>query len=290
MTENQNNKNIRIAFFGTPEITISILNGLKDANMLPVIIVTGEDKPIGRKQIITPTPTKIWAIKNNIPILQPKKLDADFLMEFKSLNIDISVVVAYGKIMPEELINSPVFGTINLHYSLLPKYRGASPVETAILLGKKETGITIQKMQFKLDSGPIMASLNVPIGQNETTPDLRDRLNKLAVPIVIDMITKLANNSAVFREQDETKATFSKKIKKEDGLINLLDDPQMNYDKYRAYFGWPGTYFFVEKNNKKMRILIKNAKLINNNFIITRVLPEGKKEMNYSDFTSQLLK
>ena len=82
----------------------------------------------------------------------------------------------------------------------------------------------------------------------------------------------------------------AKKIKKEDGLINLLDDPQMNYDKYRAYFGWPGTYFFVEKNNKKMRILIKNAKLINNNFIITRVLPEGKKEMNYSDFTSQLLK
>lgn len=298
--QNNQNKKLRIAFFGTPALTTTLLDALSEADMSPTVIVTGEDKPIGRKQIITPTPAKIWALAHNIPILQPAKLDAEFLLEIRNWKLDLFVVVAYGKIIPEELINTPQLGTINLHYSLLPKYRGASPVETAILSGEETTGIAIQHMRHKLDSGPIISSLEVPINPDETAQDLRIRLNELAKPILLDVIQKLSNGTASFTQQDETKATFSKKISKTDGLINLSEDPQINYNKYRAYFGWPGTYFLVPRSsesavglidqNKKIRVLIKKAEFKNNTFVITKVLPEGKKEMSYENFISQFLK
>ncbi len=285
--QNQNNLP-RIAFFGTPELTTTLLDTLTEAGMTPVVVVTGEDKPIGRKQIITPTPAKVWALEHTIPVLQPPKLDVDFLQTFKDLNIDLSVVVAYGKIMPEELINAPRLGTINLHYSLLPKYRGASPVETAILEGETVTGIAIQHMRHKLDSGPIINSLAVLILPDETAPELRTRLNDLARPILIDAIQKLIDTTATFTEQNHEQATFSKKISKEDGLVDLTLDPVRNYQKYRAYFGWPGTYFFIERDGKQMRVIIKDAEFTDNQFIIKKVLPEGRTLMDFEVFQKSL--
>src|SRR3989344_112816 len=166
---------MKFVFFGTPEIAAETLKLLKQNNYLPSLIVTAPDKPVGRKQIITPPPVKVFAEKNNIPFFQPEKLKE---LEDKLKDYDLFIVVAYGKIFPEWLINLAKFGTLNIHYSLLPKYRGAAPVQGAILNGEKETGVTIHKMVFELDAGPILAQEKTEIEPDEKTPKL---LNKLVV-------------------------------------------------------------------------------------------------------------
>ena len=276
-------KNLRIAFFGTPALTTTILDELKNNGLLPIVIISGVDVPIGRKQVITPPPAKVWALTNNIEVLQPLKLDEIFLDEFRKMNIDLSVAVAYGKIMPEILINTPRLGTINIHYSLLPKYRGATPVEAVILAGEKITGVSIQHMRYKLDSGPIILSSETSITETETAKELRSRLNETAKKLLIEAIDQLTKKTAIFKEQNETQATFCKKINKENGLVDITGDPIENYRKFRAYYGWPGIYFFTN-TEKKTRVIIKDAKLINDIFVIKRVLPEGKKEMPYETF------
>lgn len=277
-------ENRRLAFFGTPELTLSLLDELMVTNLTPVLIVTGEDKPQGRKMVITPPPVKVWALERGIPLLQPKKLDREFIESFKTYRIELSVVVAYGKIIPEELIALPELGTVNVHYSLLPKFRGATPVEAAILTGETHTGVTIQHMRYELDSGPIIQTAETEILPDETGEKLRSRLNQLARPILVEAINNLFEGRATLTPQDSTEATFCKKIKKEDGEIRLDDDATINYRKFRAYFGWPGTYFFTERNALQMRVLIKDAVLENGKFVIKRVLPEGKKEMSYEEF------
>ncbi|MFA6274332.1 MAG: methionyl-tRNA formyltransferase, partial [Candidatus Paceibacterota bacterium] len=188
------------------------------------------------------------------------------------------------KILPENLINLPKFGSLNIHYSLLPKYRGASPVESAILNGDTETGITIQKMEFKMDSGPIVAQEKVFIHSNEKAQELRKRLIKIGGELLVKILNTTPSPFghsplAGGEKQNENKATYCKKIKKEDGLIDLNDDGIKNYNKFRAYSVWPRTYFF--KDNK--RIIITDAILENGKFVIKKILPEGKKEINYSD-------
>ena len=306
---------LKFVFWGTPEVASNTLEILKESGYLPSLIVTAPDRPKGRKMIITPPPVKVWAIENKIPYLQPEKLDQkeiwDVLRTFgrsdgdgqkKSStedfrgeqNIpDFFLVVAYGKILPKEILNIPKLGSINIHYSLLPKYRGASPVESAILNGETETGVSIQKMEYKMDSGPIIASEKTAILPDEKTPDLRKRLIKIGG----DLLVKLLKTSSFlplikgevleaegvfkFTKQDENFATFCKKIKKEDGLIDLNDNPVKNYNKFRAYAVWPRTFFF--KENK--RIIITDAKLENRIFKILKVLPEGKKEITLQEFS-----
>jgi methionyl-tRNA formyltransferase len=280
--------NLRIAFFGTPELTIPILEELKNTGYTPVVIVTGMDKPVGRKMTITPPEPKKWAEANGILISQPNKLDPEFITEFRKLNIDLSIVVAYGKIIPEELINIPRFGTINIHYSLLPKYRGATPVEAAILNGEIETGVCIQHMRYKLDSGPIIKMEKVAIDSADTAEELRNKLNTIGKKLLVESIEELISGNAKMIEQDETQATFCKKIKKEDGEINLDDNETINYNKFRAYNKWPRTYFFVEKHGQRIRVIITKAKTENNAFVIERVIPEGKKEISYSEFVKTI--
>ena len=276
--------NLRIAFVGTPELTIPILEELKNTGYTPEVVVTGMDKPVGRKMTITPPEPKKWADENNVEIFQPNKLDPEFIAEFRKLNIDLSIVVAYGKIIPEELINIPKFGTINIHYSLLPKYRGATPVEAAILNGDTETGVCIQHMRYKLDSGPIIKMEEISIGDTDTAEELRGKLNIVGKKLLIKSIEELVSGNAKMLEQDETQATFCKKIKKEDGEIDLDDNETINYNKFRAYNKWPRTYFFTEKNGQKTRVIITEAKIENNTFVIEKVIPEGKKEIPYSEF------
>jgi methionyl-tRNA formyltransferase len=285
-TQSQND--IRIAFFGTPELVIPILNELEKTGFTPAILVTGKDVPKGRKMQITPPAPKLWAEARTIPILQPEKIDASFIEAFKKLNIDIGIVVAYGKILPQALLDIPRLGMLNVHYSLLPKYRGATPVESAILAGESETGVVIQKMVFALDAGAVVAEEKVMIGENETAPDLRNRLNEIAKKMLPEAIEKIKNGTALFQEQDSTKATLSKKIKKEDGLIDPAGDPILNCRKFRTYFGWPGSYFFIERDEKKIRVIIKTAELKNGKFDIKTVIPEGKKEMAYADFLKNI--
>ncbi|MFA6300740.1 MAG: methionyl-tRNA formyltransferase [Candidatus Paceibacterota bacterium] len=303
-------KTLNFVFWGTPDVASGTLNILKENGYVPSFIITAPDKPQGRKMIITPPPVKAWAIENNIPYAQPEKLetkeirdvlrtlgrsDGDGQRKFSTENFrgeqnipDFFLVVAYGKIIPEDILNAPTLGSINVHYSLLPKYRGASPVESAILNGDTETGVTIQKMKYKMDSGPIIAEERISILPDEKAPELRTRLMKTGGGLLVKILPDFINKKTTETPQNEEEATFCKKIKKEDGLIDLSDNAEKNYNKFRAHAHWPRTFFF--KNGK--RIIITDATLENDSldsplkkhFVIKKVLPEGKKEITYGDF------
>ncbi len=276
------NKKLKFAFFGTPEVASKTLEILKGSGYAPSLIITSPDKPQGRKMILTPTKVKLWAEENGIKVLQPEKLDQDFIAELGRDEYVLFIVVAYGKIMPEEILNMPKLGSINIHYSLLPKYRGASPVESAILNGEKETGVTIQKMAYKMDSGDILVEEKTEIGPDEKANDLRERLIRVGGNLLVKILPSFLEGKLSGIKQDEKDATFSKKIKKEDGLIDLgKETDEAKYNKFRAYAVWPRTFFF--ENGK--RIIITEAMLENGQFIIKKVLPEGKKEMDFKDWS-----
>lgn len=272
------------AFFGTPDVAVKTLDILFDRGFIPTVIITSPDRPSGRGLTLTAPPVKTWAEQHTIPYLQPETIDTEFMSTLRSYNVKLSIVVAYGKILPQELIDLPEKGTLNIHYSLLPRYRGASPVESAILNGDTETGVTIQQMVFKLDAGNIITQESTPIGDNETTPDLRDRLIIIGGELLANVLPSVWNGVATHTVQDETLVTRSKKMTKESGLIDLSDDSKTNYNKYRAYKLWPRTYFFSEKNSKHTRVVITKASLVNNIFTPLLVIPEGKKEIKYEDF------
>ena len=169
----------------------------------------------------------------------------------------------------------------------MPKYRGASPLESALLNGDNVTGVSIQQMAFKLDSGPILAEIESPININETKKDLKNKLIKLGGNLLCEIIPNIINKNIIPKIQDESKATYCSKIKKEDGELDLTSDPLINYNKYRAFYEWPGVYFYKIRNDKKIRVKIKEASYENNLFVIKRVTPEGKKEISYEDFLKQ---
>jgi len=296
------NKDLKFVFWGTPDVARDTLEILKENGYLPELVVTAPDRPQGRKMIVTPPPVKIWAIENNIPYIQPENLKEGSDIVFRNIGRrdgaghsksgvedlrveknnscpDLLIVVAYGRIMPEELLNLPKFGSLNIHYSLLPKYRGASPVESAILAGDEETGITIQKMEFKMDSGPIVAQEKVKISPDEKAGELRKRLIKIGGELLVKTLPDFIDNKITPTPQNETEATYCKKIKKEAGLIDFNDNGIINYNKFRAYATWPRTFFF--KGEK--RIIVTEAKLENTEFKILKIIPEGGKEMDYKN-------
>ncbi len=281
----KNTNMLKIAFFGTPEFIVEFLELLKKHNYTPATIVTGADVPVGRKLTLTSPAPKTWADTNNIYCLQPKKITEDFIENLKLQNFDLFIVIAYGKILPEKLINLPKYGTINVHYSLLPKYRGASPVEGALLAGETETGVCIQHMVYELDAGPILAQKHVLINQNDTHLTLRDTLNKEAFPLLLDVLKKFETNTIKETPQTNEGVSLTKKIKKIDGEVNLTENSTALWRKYQAYFGWPGVFFFDRKNSKITRIKITRAHMENGLFVIDTVIPEGRKEMRYEDYT-----
>jgi methionyl-tRNA formyltransferase len=275
---------LNFAFWGTPEISSQTLDILFNRGYIPSIIITSPEARSGRGMHLTPTPVDLWANSHNIKCLKPEKINDEFIENFKKLQLDLSIVVAYGKILPENIIKTPKLGTINIHYSLLPKYRGASPLESALLNGDINTGISIQQMVFKLDSGPILKEIEIPISINDTKDDLRKKLTILGGETLCEILPNIFTKEITLKTQKEEDATFCKKIKKEDGLIKLNGDQKENYNKYRAFFGWPGVYFFINKKDKQVRIKIIKAHYENDSFIIERVIPEGKKEIDYNLF------
>lgn len=271
------NKKINFIFWGTPDVASETLEILKANGYWPSLVITSPDAKRDRGMQLQQSPVALFAEQNNIPCLKPEKLDEEFFNKLKAISYKLSIVVAYGKIIPEEIINMPKFGSINIHYSLLPKYRGASPVESAILNGDTETGISIQKMEYKMDTGPIIAQEKVEIGNEEKAGDLRKRLIKIGGELLVKILPDFIDGKIKLTPQDGSLASVCKKIKKEDGLIDLNDDPKKNYNKFRAYVTWPRTFFF--KNGK--RIIITDAVLENGEFKILKVIPEGGKEMGY---------
>ena len=284
---------LNFAFFGTPMLASQTLDILAKNGYVPSIIITSPDKPSGRGLQIHESPVGIWAKEHNIKCLKPEKINTEFIDNLSSglprgsTPVDLYVVVAYGKILPEKLIQTPKLGTINLHYSLLPKYRGASPLESALLNGDIVTGISIQQMVFKLDCGPIIASKEIEININENKGELKNKLITIGGNLLCEILPKIITRNISPKEQDESMATYCTKINKEDGEINIGGNSKENYNKYRAFYGWPGTYFFTTKHNKKIRVKIKEAVFEDSLFILKRVTPEGKKEINYTDFLRQ---
>jgi len=276
-----NNKSPRIAFFGTPEFAVFVLEELKKKNIIPDVLVTAPDKPKGRKLVVTPPPAKIWAKENDIAVIQPESLKNGLALPDKEY--DLFIIAAYGKIIPKSILDMPKYGSLNVHPSLLPEFRGASPIQSAILEAN-ETGTTIMLMDEELDHGPIIMqeiiSDQLPIERSV----LEKKLAKLGGKLLSEVIPEWIAKNIDPQEQDHERATYTKKITKEDGLIDLKANGLVNYRKFCAFLGWPGTYFFTEKDGKKVRVIIKNAELKGGKFKIKTVLPEGKTVINWEDF------
>lgn len=276
---------VNFAFFGTDSFATGVLNTLKEKGFLPKVIVTTEDKPKGRNLILTPCEVKMWAIENKIEHIEPKTLKSEgFLEKIKSFGeFDVFIVASYGKIIPKNILELPKFKTLNVHPSLLPKLRGPSPIQSAILT-EKESGVTIMVLDEQVDHGPILTQeklhMKWPPYQEELARESAESGGKL----LLEILPKWLNGEIKEVEQDHTKATFTKKFEKVDAEINLDDKPEINLRKIRAFDSSPNAYFFKEINGIKKRILVKGAYIKGGELIIEKVIPEGKKEMGYQDF------
>lgn len=265
-------------YFGTPEVARDTLAALLEHDFTPTLVVTSPDALRGRGLVLTPSPVKEFALAHSIPVLSPERLDSAAITEIAACGADYGICVAYGKIFPEELIASFPKGVLNVHYSLLPKYRGATPLETALLLGESETGVTVQKMVKEMDAGDILAQKSTLIGAGETARELRPRLITLGAELLIPALPAFLQGKATFIPQDASLATRAYKIKKEDGELDLNAPGALNWNKYRAYADSIGTYFF--ENGKRMKIT--SAEYTKGEFRVLRVIPEGKREVAYA--------
>lgn len=275
-----NAEKIKIVFLGTPEFAVKPLEALIKNGYGIVGVITAPDKPKGRKMVLAPPPIKILAGQRNIPAWQPINLISN--LRFPVSKPDLFVVAAYGKILPKEILEIPKFGTLNIHPSLLPRWRGPSPIQSAILAGDEKTGVTIMLVNEKMDEGPILARQELKYSiSNIQSLKLQDELSELGAKLLIETLPKWINGEIKPQQQDNSKATYSKIIKKENGLINWNEPAEIIERKIRAFTPWPGAYAFI--NGK--RIVITEAGLNKNNALaIKRVKPEGKKEMSYEDY------
>ncbi len=285
---------MKIAFFGTPELAVTALDKLKETDLLPSLIVANPDAKVGRKQILTPPPSALWAKENGVDLVQPGSLknQADLPILVES-DWDLFIVVAYGKILPKWLLDIPKYGTINLHPSLLPKFRGPSPIRSAILADAPDTGVTIMQLDEKMDHGPILAQTKVEIDADKWPLDgliLDQLLAQTGANLLVETIPRFISGEISPTEQKHDQATFCSKITKD--LSELKLDPahlpagKEAYDillKVRAFAGWPETFFIHEGK----RIKIKSARLSDSGeLIIEKIVPEGKKEMDFKTYFS----
>jgi methionyl-tRNA formyltransferase len=276
-------------FFGSSHFSVFLLDSLKEKGWIPSLIVSTPDKPQGRKLVLTPTPVSVWAKENNIPLITPASLKVE-IPELHGFNL--FVVASYGKIIPQSILDIPTSGSLNIHPSLLPKFRGASPLQTTILEDEQNTGVVIIKMDKEMDHGPIVARSEVritpwPLSMSE----LEEKLAVIGADILKEALPSYLDGSLTLEEQDHSKATFTKKIEKEDGEIFLTDLDRKAYLKYKAFDVWPGVFFFTERKGIRMRVKVKAAAWNETacTMDILRVLPEGKNEMTWKEFQNYLL-
>lgn len=283
---------MNIAFFGTPKLATIVLEELAFAGITPTLIVTNPDAPVGRKAVMTPPPAKVWALANNIAFIQPTSLkEATDLPELSNIYWDLMIVAAYGKIIPKWLLALPEHGTLNVHPSLLPQLRGASPIRSAILQNIRNTGVSIIMLDNLLDHGPIVAQIKTPIpAEYWPVPGLvlDEGMAHQGGALLASIIPDHIAGKITPVEQDHDGATFCSKIEKSMSELHL--DPQelpTGADAYqmllkiRAFDDWPETFFIHEGK----RIKIKHANLdASGTLLITRIVPEGKKEMDWGSY------
>lgn len=245
---------MRIIYVGTPEFSVAFLEALIAAGHIPVAVISQPDKPQGRKQTIEPTPVKRCAEAHTIPVLQPIDINTpEALEKIHALQPDLMVVVAFGQILKKEILALPRFGCINVHPSLLPKYRGAAPLQEAILHGDTETGVSIIQMDTKMDHGPILAQEKMTLSTDETLPSLRKKTTELGVKLLIQVIEKIQDGTIEPRPQDDALATYTRLLTRESGKIDWKKSASEVDCQIRALNPWPGTW--TELNGTRLKIL-----------------------------------
>ena len=252
---------LKIIFMGTAELSCASLEKLAHDERFSVLaVVTQPDKPKGRELKLTPSPVKILAEKLNLPVLQPLKArDEKFISELRELKPDLMIVVAYGQILPQTLLDVPPHGCLNVHTSLLPKYRGAAPIQWAIADGESETGVTIMKMDAGLDTGPILSTRRTPILPTDDSQVLHDRLAQLGAELLAETIPNYVAGKISPQPQPSTGSTYAAKIKKEDGKIDWQQPVQKIWNRLRAFTPWPGAFTFLQAEAKPQLLKIWKA-------------------------------
>ena len=231
---------LRIVYFGTPEFAVPGLQTLIASRHHVVALVSQPDRPKGRGQKLQPTPTKLAAEAAGVPVLQPSKVkDPAFHAAVAALVPDLGVVAAYGRLIPDAVLAIPRLGMINIHASLLPKYRGAAPVHRAVIAGARETGVSIMRVVTELDAGPVFATAHRPIGPDETTPEVERALAALGASLALTVVDQLADGAPVPIEQNHAAATFAPKIQRHEGTIDWTLPAARIHDLVRGLQPWP---------------------------------------------------
>lgn len=297
---------MKIIFAGTTRFGIPLLERLLAGNHELAAVVTQPDRPVGRKQELTKTPIKKWTESNHLPALTPEKLinEAERLRE---ISPDIMIVAAYGQIIPKEILEIPRFGSYNLHASLLPKYRGASPIQAALIEGEKETGVTVIRMDEKMDHGPMAGTIKVPIDDKDSFDALYDKLAKSGAELMVSLLPAIASNEVRLAPQAHEQATFTKILKRLDARINWTDDAYRIARIIRAYHPEPGAWTTLDQKTVKFSraaALAENrielpgkiyrhprgmaVKCGLNILLVEELQPEGKKPMSGRDYLNGL--
>jgi methionyl-tRNA formyltransferase len=290
-----------IIFMGTPDFSVPILSMLRSEGYDVIAVVTQPDRPVGRKRVLTPPPVKVEAEKLGIHVIQPEKLRGSAeLDEIISLNADLIITAAFGQLLPKELLDAPTLGCINVHASLLPKYRGGAPIHKAVMNGETETGVTIMYMVEKLDAGDIISQVSVPINDTDDTGTLFDVLSEAGVELLKNTLPSILDETNERIVQDESLVTFARNISREEERIDWTIGGKEIYDKIRGLHPWPVAYSVFQGANVKIwwsekvetssdaepgtiidietdRIIVKTGNSIG--VAITDIQPAGRKRM-----------
>ncbi len=295
-------KDMRIVFMGTPDFAAAILQRLIDTGRNVVGVFSQPDKPVGRKQIIMPTAVKTVALEHNIPVYQPAKLrDGEALAIMQELKPDLTVVAAYGKILPKDILDVAPLGNVNVHGSLLPKYRGSAPIQWSVINGDKVTGITTMYMAEGMDTGDMIMKFELPIGEDETAGELFDRMAELGAESIEKTLELFDNGEVKSEPQNEEEATYAPMLKKEMGEIDFGKTAEEIHNLVRGLNPWPTAYTFLDGKSVKVHEakacegfsgkegeLLDEKKFIvgckNGAVEFITVQPEGKNKMSGADF------
>jgi len=280
----------KIIFVGTSQFAVPPLENLIKNKYNIIKVITAPDKPIGRHHEITPSPIKQTALRYKLSLSQPEKI-AEIILEILKLKPDLIVLAAYGKIIPKDILKIPRFGCLNLHPSLLPKYRGPSPIQTAILNGESETGITIMLMDEIIDHGPIIGQKNMAIASDENYQTLEKKLSQLAANFLMEILPQYLQNKIKPQPQNEGRASYTKILTRQDGQIDWQQSAQVIARKIRAFYPWPGAW--ANFNGKRTKIL--KAKAVDKKqeatlptkkgFLFLEIVqPAGRKPMTGQEF------
>ena len=255
---------MKIIFLGTPEFAVKILEKLVQSKHKVVAVVSQPDKPVGRKQILEPTPTKKFAIKNNIPVFQFTKIKKEGVEPLKKLNADVMVTVAYGQILSKEILDLTKHGTINVHGSLLPKYRGSSPFQWVLINGEKETGITIMKSDVGIDNGPVYKMKSFNIDEDDTLDTLYQKASEIAPDLLLECLDDLENDTAIFSNQDESQSSYYPMLKNELSYIDFNNSKIDIVNLIKGISIWPTATCLL--NNQRLNIYSAKVKNLDINY------------------------